>query len=178
MGLRGPQPKPESLKVLQGNFRRPAARDLADGVNPEIAIPTPPKYLTDEARKIWKRDAAALFDVGLISRLDIEQFGAYCQAAAHLHLVERSLNARMAVLAERNVDPVKAFIASTPNGYEVQSVHVQLLNSLRDQVKKFGDAFGLSPSARSRVAASNNMGQQDLPGMEKPAGWSRFSGGR
>lgn len=174
MGLRGPQPKPERLKVLQGNFR-PRTLDLSDGVNPEVALPTPPKYLSAEARKIWKRDGNELSSVGLISRLDIEQFAAYCQAAAHLALMERSLAARMAVLAERGKDPAHAFIAVTPNGYEVQSVHMQLLSSLRDQVKKFGDAFGLSPSARARVAPSNNMHQQQLPGIEQPEGWARFA---
>lgn len=174
MGLRGPQPKPTRLKLIQGNPGR-RALDLADGVNPEVAIPTPPKYLGDAARKIWRRDGRELAAVGLISRLDTEQFAAYCQAAAQLALLERSLQARMATLAEQGVDPARAFIAVTPNGYEVQSVHVQLLNSLRDQVKKFGDAFGLSPSARSRVTPSSNMGQQALPGMEPPQGWSRFA---
>lgn len=174
MGLRGPQPKPDRLKVLQGNFR-PAARNLSDGINPEVAVPTPPKYLSVAARKIWKRDGAELASVGLISRLDIEQFAAYCQAAAHLAMVERSLAARMTLLEEGGKDPARAFIACTPNGFEVQSVHVQLLNSLRDQVKKFGDAFGLSPSARARVAPSNNMQQQMLPGIEEPQGWGRFA---
>lgn len=163
------------MKVLKGNFR--PTRDLSDSVNPEVAIPTPPKYLSPEARKIWKRDGEQLRAVGLISRLDTEQFATYCQAAAQLALIERSLAARMAMLSARGEDPARAFISTTPNGYEVQSVHVNLLNNLRDQVKKFGDAFGLSPSARARVAASNNLAQQELPGFESPKKWAQFATG-
>lgn len=175
MGQRGPQPKPTLLKLIQGNpGKRPL--NMADGVNPEVAIPDAPRHLNKDARKEWKRISAELYSLGLISRLDRAALSLYCQAWGQLVMLEESLNRKMAQHVEKDEDPARALYFITDKGYEGQTVMVQMINTLRQQVSTFLKAFGMDPSSRSRVTTSNNMGQQTLPGVDEPQGWARFAG--
>lgn len=181
MGQRGPQPKPNVLKLISGNpGKRPL--NLADGVNPEVAVPDAPAHLTKEARKEWKRITVELQELGLISRIDRAALALYCQAWGHMVLMEESINASMAgraaLAAERGeaFDPASAFYFTTDKGYQAQTVAVQMLNTLRGQVHTYLKAFGMDPSSRSRVTPSNG-GQLALPGIDAAPGWGQFSQG-
>lgn len=180
-GTRGPLPKPAALKVLEGNpGKRPL--DLAAGVNPRIEIPSPPKHLSQEAKKEWKRITPLLEELGLISGLDRTALALYCQAVGRLAELETAFNGMVARLVEQGVDYAdavyQASYAVTPSGYAQQSVIVQLLGKHREQVNRYLAHFGLSPAARGRVQPSNYV-QPSLPGMEpKPEasnGFARFA---
>jgi P27 family predicted phage terminase small subunit len=169
MGARGPQPKPNVLKLISGNpGKRPL--NLAD-VNPEVALPTAPAHLTAEALKEWKRVGAELTALGLVSRIDRAALALYCQAWGHMVLLERSLAADVKLDLSKDGDGSRAFYFVTDKGYQAQAVKVQLINSLREQVARYLKAFGMDPSSRSRVTASP---QGQLPGMEEPTGWAAF----
>lgn len=181
MGLRGPQPKPTALRVLEGNPGK-RALDLSAGVNPRVEIPDAPRHLGKEARKEWKRITPILEELGLISGLDRTALGMYCQAAGRLHELEMAFNGQIARLEGEDasyVDAVyKASYAVTPSGYAQQSVMVQLLSKHRAEVNRYLMHFGLSPAARARVQASNYVDPTlDLPGFEKPqqSGFQKFS---
>ena len=181
MGLRGPQPKPTALRVLEGNPGK-RALDLSAGVNPRVEIPDAPRHLGKEARKEWKRITPILEELGLISGLDRTALGMYCQAAGRLHELEMAFNGQIARLEGEDtsyVDAVyKASYAVTPSGYAQQSVMVQLLSKHRAEVNRYLMHFGLSPAARARVQASNYVDPtMDLPGFEKPqqSGFQKFS---
>lgn len=177
MGQRGPQPKPNVLKLIQGNpGKRPL--DLGGEVMPEIAVPDCPRHLNKEARKEWKRITVELQSLGLISRLDRAALALYCQAWGQMVLLEESLNADVSLNLEKGEEigaaVTNAMSFTTNKGYQGQSVKVQLINNLREQVNRYLAAFGLSPSSRGRVKASSNTGQQPLPGMDEPQGWGKF----
>ncbi len=57
-------------------------------------------------------------------------------------------------------------ISVTPSGYQQMSVYLQIRNRAYDRMMKFAAEFGMSPSSRSRVSASENNGQLGLPGIE------------
>ncbi|NLX17583.1 MAG: phage terminase small subunit P27 family [Ramlibacter sp.] len=185
-GSRGPMPKPAALKLLEGNPGK-RALNLGDGVNPRIEIPAPPRHLGKEARKEWKRITPLLEELGLISGLDRTALALYCQAAGRLAELEEAFNGQVnRLMAENGMDyPDAVYQAShavTPSGYAQQSVMVQLIKSHREQVNRYLQHFGLSPSARGRVSPSNYV-QASLPGMdtpEAPTGFARFAvvGGR
>lgn len=187
MGQRGPMPKPPALRMLEGNAgKRPL--NLADGVNPKIEIPAPPKHLSREARKEWKRITPLLEDLGLISGLDRTALALYCQAAGRLAELEEAFNGQVNRLMEqRKLDyPEAVYEAShavTPSGYAQQSVMVQLIKNHREQVNRYLQHFGLSPAARGRVSPSNYV-QPTLPGIDAPpqapTGFAAFAvvGGR
>ena len=171
MGQRGPMPKPAALRVLEGNAgKRPL--NLADGVNPKIEIPAPPKHLSRDARKEWKRITPLLEELGLISVLDRTALALYCQSAGRLAELEEAFNGQVNRLMEqRGLDyPEAVYEAShavTPSGYAQQSVMVQLIKSHREQVNRYLQHFGLSPAARGRVSPSNYV-QPTLPGIDAP----------
>lgn len=167
-GTRGPLPKPAALRLLEGNAGR-RSLDLTAGVNPRIEIPTPPKHLSQEARKEWKRITPFLEELGLISGLDRTALALYCQAAGRLAELETAFNGQVARLVAEGSDysdaVYKASYAVTPSGYAQQSVIVQLIGKHREQVNRYLMHFGLSPAARGRVQASNYV-QPSLPGID------------
>lgn len=174
MGQRGPQPQAAVLKLMRGNpGKRPL--NLADGVNPEVAVPDIPRHLNKEARKEWKRITVELETLGLISRLDRAALSLYCQAWGRLVELETAFQKRADRLAQEGKDPTAAYVDVTASGYRANAAEINMINALQDQVHKFLQSFGLSPSSRSRVTASAN--QMPLPGMEapgQPQGWGRF----
>jgi P27 family predicted phage terminase small subunit len=177
MGLRGPQATPNVLKFTQGNTgRRPIE---LDGVNPRVEIPTPPKHLGREALKEWKRITPLLEELKLISGIDRTALAIYCQAAGRLFELELAFEATVKNIMDKSkVDYARAVeVASTsltPNGFAQQSVIVQLLSKHREQVHKYLQSFGLSPSARGRIQPSKNDGQGSLFGGEEKSGWGQF----
>ncbi|RFB73832.1 MULTISPECIES: phage terminase small subunit P27 family [unclassified Herbaspirillum] len=172
MGQRGPQPQANVLKLMRGNpGKRPI--NLADGVNPEVAVPDAPRHLNKEARKEWKRITVELEKLGLISRLDRAALALYCQSWGRLVELETAFARRQEMLAEKSEDPTAAYIDVAPSGYRAHAVEINIIRSLQDEVHKFLQSFGLSPSSRSRVTPSTN--QMALPGMEGQTGWGQFS---
>ncbi|MDR0215627.1 MAG: phage terminase small subunit P27 family [Comamonas sp.] len=177
-------PKPAALNALQGN---PGKRtpNVGDGVNPVIEIPSAPKHLGKEAAKEWKRITPLLEELGLISGLDRAALALYCQSVGRLTELEEAFNGQVKrLMTDNNMDyPTAVADASqstTPSGYVQQSVMVQLIKSHREQVNRYLQHFGLSPSARGRVQPSNYV-QPTLPGFEAPkqapAGFAQFAPG-
>lgn len=182
MGARGPLKTPAALNALKGNPGK-RALNLADGVNPQIAIPPPPKHLGKEAAKEWKRITPYLEELGLISMIDRAALALYCQAYGRLAELEEAFKSKVSKIEkDQGVTYYEAvFLASrtqTPSGYEQQSVIVNLISSHRLQVHRHLMHFGLSPAARARVQPSNYL-QPDLPGMEPrpsaPTGFAQFA---
>ena len=180
-GTRGPLPKPNALKVLEGNPGK-RALNLSDGVNPRVEVPPAPRHLSPEARKEWKRITPLLEDLGLISGLDRAALGLYCQSCGRLAELETAFNAKVSRLVDEGADYSDAVYqvshSVTPSGYAQQSVLVQLIRQARHEVHRYLMHFGLSPAARARVQPSNYV-QPDLPGFEPakqaPAGFAKFS---
>jgi P27 family predicted phage terminase small subunit len=180
-GTRGPLPKPNVLKLLQGNpGKRPL--NLADGVNPRVEIPSAPAHLGKEARKEWKRVTPLLEELGLISGLDRAALGLYCQAVGRLTELETAFNAKVAAHVADGKDYAEAVYqvshGLTPNGFAQQSVLFQLLRAHREEVNRYLAHFGLSPAARARVTPSNYL-QPGLPGIDEPpapgSGFAKFA---
>lgn len=180
-GSRGPLPKPAALRLLEGNPGK-RALNLAEGINPVIEVPSAPKHLGLEAKKEWKRITPLLKDLGLISGLDRTALALYCQTAGRLAELEMAFEGMVKKHEATGMSyPDAVFQAShstTPSGYQQQSVIIQLLSSHRLQVHRHLAHFGLSPSARGRVQASNYV-QPSLPGMEPApnalSGFARFA---
>ena len=151
-GSRGPLPKPAALKLLEGNPGK-RALNLADGINPQVVIPSAPRHLGKEARKEWLRITPILEELGLISGLDRAALGLYCQAVGRLYEFETSFNGKVAMHVAAGMDYADAVYtvsyAVTPSGYAQQSVLQQLIKSQREQVNRYLMHFGLSPAARA-----------------------------
>ena len=140
MATRGRKPTPTAIKVLEGN---PGKRALNENEpKPPKKAPRCPSWLEDEAKKEWKRMGKILEQMGLLTDMDMAAFAGYCQAFARWKEAEEFLSQH-------------GSIVRTPNGYLQQVPQVTIAQTNLKIVLKFCEQFGLTPSARSRIAADN-----------------------
>ena len=102
-GTRGPLPKPNALRLLEGNAGK-RALNLSEGINPRIEIPTAPKHLGIEARKEWKRITPLLEELGLISGLDRAALTLYCDAVGRLAEYQTAFNSKVSLLVSQDIE--------------------------------------------------------------------------
>jgi P27 family predicted phage terminase small subunit len=153
MGARGPKGKPPELQLLEGNRgNRPI--NLETLFRPEVGTPDAPRWLSAEARKAWKRLSVELIRYNLLSKVDRDGFAMLCQTIGRLEQVERSINAKQALLADAGKDISDALMDVTPNGLRVQSALYQVLNKEQAKLYRMLESFGLRPDARAKVTAA------------------------
>lgn len=165
MGARGPQKLPANVHRLRGNPGHKAQADLVDDFNPEVEIPSAPKWIWPEARKEWRRLGAELERYGLISKLDRAALVLYCQAWAKLVWAETMLSRAMATAEERRLEAEAngevwkggdGIMVPSPNGALVYSHHWVVQRRAAQEVHWYLQSFGLSPASRGRVKTSDN----------------------
>jgi P27 family predicted phage terminase small subunit len=182
MGLRGPKPTPNIIKLFNGNpGKRPL--NLSDGINPPIAVPSSPKWLSPAANKEWRRISAELSELGLIAKIDMASLATYCQTWGDLVELETAFNAQRRLVSSRTTEDNKdtammaLYFQKTPTGFLRDSALHKKIVDMRTELDRYVRNFGLNPSARARVQASNHV-QPDLFGNqpeEAPSGFSRFA---
>lgn len=156
MGMRGPKPQSNVVKLLRGNPGR-RALDLSDGVHPLVAVPDAPRHLSMEARKEWRRITTELDELGLVARVDRAALAIYCQTWGRLVLAEQALEAKRRLAAEQGHDEAAAvFIQVTPTGFERESALLRIIGKLQQDLDRYLASFGMSPSSRGRVKPSDN----------------------
>jgi P27 family predicted phage terminase small subunit len=154
--MRGPPPQPLHLRVLRGN---PGKRALRREVEPprEPECPEPPPFLAAYACDEWWRTAPSLHRLGLLTVADVNPLAAYCQAYARWREAEE-------VLAEMKArDPLtKGLLVKTVAGDARRNPLVKIAADAAGDMVTYAGHFGLSPVARSRLAAGING--QPAPG--------------
>ena len=138
MAQKGRKPKPTAIKVLEGN---PGKRQLNKSEpQPEKKAPTCPSWLTEDAKKEWKRLSKNLENLGMLTELDMAAFAGYCQAYARWKEAEEFIEKH-------------GTIVKTPTGYWQQVPQVSIAQTNLKIMLKFCSEFGLTPSSRSRIIA-------------------------
>lgn len=181
MGLRGPKPTPNVVKLFNGNPGK-RALNLSDGVNPPIEIPSPPKWLSAHALKEWRRIGGELAQLGLIAQIDKASLATYCQTWGDLCELELAFAAQKKHVNAQNagseVGLMAAYFTKTPTGFLRESAVHKKIVEMRSELDRYVRNFGLNPAARARVTASNNQ-QVELPGFEDanvpPTGFAAFA---
>ena len=147
MAQRGPKTKPTQLKRL--NPHEP---------QPDVICPQAPEHLTAAARVEWDRIVVELMALQLVSNLDRGALGAYCQAYGRWSAAETAL-ARM---AERDT-VTEGLIVKTKSGNLIQNPLVGAANKAMADMVRYAAEFGLTPSARSRVAGLGDGATNPFP---------------
>lgn len=145
--MRGRKPKPSHLKAVANN---PGNRSLnLKEAKIDLDQPSPPPFLSDEAKVEWGRVCSILYEAGLMTQVDRGALAAYCQAYGRWQQAEVAL----AKMAEK--DPVtKGLMIKTSNGNAIQNPLVGIANKAHADVIRYSAEFGMTPSARSRVNAN------------------------
>lgn len=137
MAQRGRKPKPTTVKVLEGN---PGKRNVnTSEPKPEKKASRCPGWLEEEAKKEWKRMAKQLEQLGILTEIDMAAFAGYCQAYARWKEAEEYISEHGAVM-------------KAPSGYCQQVPQVSIAQTYLKIMNRFCEQFGLTPSARSRIA--------------------------
>lgn len=172
---------PAVLQLIRGNpGKRPL--NLSDGVNPPIQIPAPPKWLSEHARKEWKRIGGELAKLALIAEIDKASLAIYCQTWGDLCDLEQAFAAQKRKVIEQtngsDIGLMDVYFAETPTGFLRESVVHKKIVEMRAELDRYMRNFGLNPASRARVTASQGM-RPALPGIEpapgEESGFARFA---
>lgn len=136
--IRGGKPKPTALRRLEGN---PGKRGYnhAEPVVPD-GVPGCPEHLGDVAREEWHRLVLVLHKMGVVTLIDRAALAAYCQCYGRWVEAEERLKAT-------------PLLMKTPSGYVQQSPWLSVSNRQLELMGRFMSELGITPAARSRVAA-------------------------
>lgn len=134
--MRGPAPKPTKLKQLEGN---PGKRPLnASEPKPSDRLFYAPRWMSDMAKREWRRIAPELRRLGLLTMVDLTALATCCEAFAEWREALR-------VLA------VEGYTYTTDSGYVGQHPMVAVKNKAALLMKALLCEFGMTPSSRSRL---------------------------
>ena len=162
MGLRGPAPKPDSIRKLEGN---PGKRPMREN-DPFMMVfetpPKPPKNLMEDAKKAWKKMTPLLTAWGLLTPMTIDYFGEVCQWYA-----------RYQVTAKKVVEEGEKGVYQTQtseSGYKSQHPLITQMNQYYDKWEKGIKEFGMTPMswARYMSIAGGGTGGKGGDGEEDP----------
>lgn len=134
---RGRKPKPTRLRELQGN---PGKRRLPQGepVPAGDMPPMPRGLLWDEAQRLWRKNAGALNEVGLLTTVDGPAFALMCQHYAIAVEAATRIRADGMMLVDENSQQRKHPLLS-------------VWSSNSTLFKSYAVEFGMTPSARARL---------------------------
>lgn len=141
MAITGRKPKPAELKLLTGNpGKRPVRAAPASGRTRHKA-PSPPAWLPADGQAEWRRVAPMLLAMRVLRDTDLTALSVYCEAYARYRAARRDLDANGTMYTDTGTGSIKAHPATT------------ILNQALAQMHGFMTEFGLTPSARARVAS-------------------------
>ena len=137
--MRGRKPKPTKLKIISANPGKRPINDSEPDPDKSPVCPDAPEHLSDAAKAEWGRMAPSLYDIGLLTKIDVSALEAYCTAYARWVEAEDKIRAH-------------GMIVKSPKGYPMQSPYLAIANRAVDQMRGFLTEFGMTPSSRSRVS--------------------------
>lgn len=122
-----------------------------------VAMPEPPRHLSDEAKEEWTRVVESLFNCGILTDLDRAALAAYCQAYGRWVQAEDAL-ARFAAKDAAT----RGIMMKTQSGNAIQNPLVGAANKAMSDMVRYAAEFGMTPSSRTRIKAEAD-GKKDDP---------------
>jgi P27 family predicted phage terminase small subunit len=135
--------------------RRARRPEVMQGLGP---LPRCPGHLTAAAAREWRRVAAVLHAMGVLTLIDRAALAAYCQAYGRWVDAEQRLGET-------------PMLVRTPSGYVQQSPWLGIANKQMELMGRYLVELGMTPAARSRVMALAPLAVTDrsLTGSELAA---------
>jgi P27 family predicted phage terminase small subunit len=145
MSPRGKKPTPSHLKLITGTFRKD--RSSKHEPMPELAIPSVPPELSDDAKLEWGRASVDLYRMGLLTHIDRMALAAYCDSCGIFIRARR-------LLAKLGEDGADGLLIKTAQGNLIQNPLIGIANKAKRDMMAYAAEFGMTPSARARVNGS------------------------
>ena len=129
--------KPTALKLVEGN---PGKRPLPKNEpKPAPVRPRMPAYLHGEGRKHWTSLASKLERMGVLTEVDEDILGTYCDAYHRWREAEVHIRREGAV------------IKAPTSGYPMPNPWVALRNRALDDMRRWAPELGIGAASRSRI---------------------------
>jgi P27 family predicted phage terminase small subunit len=135
MGKRGPIPKSDKRRILEGN---PSKLPLKGEFPWSMDIPDCPDWLSPEAKQEWARVAPELGRLGLLTHLDMAMLAGYCVSCSWWRRTQEVLITQGVVYVS-----VKGKLETRPE--------VMIAKIAGEQMNAFAAEFGLTPASRLRM---------------------------
>jgi P27 family predicted phage terminase small subunit len=142
MGKRGPAPTPSDILRLRGSWRGAVNKDEP---KPEKGAPECPDWLDDYAKEAWSQLVPLLEAMGVLTKIDGHALAILCQTWARWRKAEEFIEQNGEVYPVKDADGRVRFLKRFPQ--------VATAESCARTLNRFMSEFGLTPSARSRIAA-------------------------
>lgn len=130
-------PTPTAIKLAYGN---PGKRPM----NPDEPMPPVgaqmPEGMSEAAQKEWGRISKQLENAGILTEIDADALGLYCEAYARYKHANAQL-ARFGIV-----------VRGARTGFPVQSPFLAIANKAFEQMRSILTEFGMTPSSRTRVS--------------------------
>jgi P27 family predicted phage terminase small subunit len=138
MGRRGPTPEPTAIRLVKGNPGRRPIRESEP--KPTVKAPECPPHLNDIAKGQWARLVPVLLSMRVLTEADEIALGNLCGAYATL-------------IEAQNQMAKTGILYKTKSGHIQQSPLLSIINAQLNIVNSLLREFGMTPAARTRVAA-------------------------
>src|SRR5262245_50288714 len=160
MGTRGPKPTPTKVLQMRGSWR---GKTRPHEPKPKVEKPSPPSWLTDEGKTIFRHLANQLHAIGLLGKLDQHALGRYCALFLRWRKMEDFIAQYGETYPENNDKGEFVRFALHPQ--------VGLAGQLADKLMRLEQHFGMTPAARAQVGLL--LAQKSATDDGKEAGDSR-----
>lgn len=143
----GRKAKPIALHLLEGNKNRMTKEQIEQRLEGEIKPNTDkvkcPYWLDDIAADEWDRIVDELIELGLMTNVDVSALGVYCDCYSKYVQATKKLE---------ETGLTTEFTNKSGATNVVPSPYVNIQNKYGDMLKKYLTEFGLTPSARAKLA--------------------------
>ncbi|MNK92915.1 Phage terminase, small subunit [compost metagenome] len=128
--------------------RQAAAQKFERRVKKKLKIPI---WLTDEARKVWRKTVKDMEEFDVLDKVDEDVLGTYCDAVARYQ-------------EANNLIELHGYTEINAQGNKVVSAHVKLAQSYARIILSYSNKLGLNAEARARLAKKIADGEDDPNG--------------
>ena len=143
--VKGGKPVPTHLKLIRGD---PGKRALPKN-EPEYPLSSDaPEWISDRAKPHWPLIARQLEDAGVLTTIDATALAMYCEAFETWRDANEKLMKFGSVIKGRE-------------GIPTQSPYFRVANAAFMQMMRLLTEFGMTPSSRSKVAATKRPEKQN-----------------
>lgn len=149
MAKRGPAPTPTAVLSARGSWRA----KTRTGEPKAAGTPRRPKWLTDEAGKVWARVYPLLTNMGVARRVDENALARYCDTFARWRECCEFIDKHGMVIPVKDADGKLRDMKEFPQ--------VGRASRLADQLLKLEQQFGMTPSARASLVTEDKETDAD-----------------
>ena len=169
--MKGRKQLPTNLKVIRGTAQPCRINDKEPKPEKTRRAP-PPKTLSEEARKHWRKISKELEACGVLTQVDKDALAVYCELYAQWVEAGEMVKKKGMVIADpryadRKTEKGRAMVVPVLSPYFKASL------KLSEQMKQMLCEFGMTPSSRSRIRAEGDKPEDDFDAWQKRRRMSR-----